>query len=162
MVHHKKLKLQHKSLGMSEVCQDHTLPWNHQNDQITVEWSQQSPKENKCTTHNFTLIIVAAVQEDGVIAWISFSQKSLHFFMKLVGLQMNSWEAKQTHTWHYIQAQHRVSHQLVQEHSYGCRAAIKADILHLIMIIKAMILVNQLQVSLTLLIISVGLQCQYK
>lgn len=159
---HKKLKLQHKSLGMPQVCQDHTLPWNHQNDRITVEWSQQSPKENKFTTHNFTLIIVAAVQEDGVIAWISFSQKSLHFFMKLVGLQMNSWEAKQTHTWHYIQAQHRVCHQLVQEHSYGCRAAIKADILHLIMIIKAMILVNQLQVSLTLLIISVGLQCQYK
>lgn len=52
-------------------------------------------KENWYITHYFTLIKIAAVQEDGVIAQIPFSQKSLHFFMKLLRLQMNSWEAEQ-------------------------------------------------------------------
>lgn len=51
-------------------------------------------------TYNFTLIKIAAVQEDGVIAQIPFSQKSLHLFMKLLRLQMNSWEAEQIHNSH--------------------------------------------------------------
>lgn len=47
-------------------------------------------EENCYITYNFTLIKIAAVQEDGVIAQIPFSQKSLHLFMKLLRLQMNS------------------------------------------------------------------------
>lgn len=43
-------------------------------------------EENWYNTYNFTLIKIAAVQEDGVIAQIPFSQKSLHFFMKLLWL----------------------------------------------------------------------------
>lgn len=49
-------------------------------------------EKNWYITYDFTLIKIAAVQEDGVTAGIPFSQKSLNFFMKLLRLQMNSWE----------------------------------------------------------------------
>lgn len=44
----------------------------------------------KLISYNSTLVKVAAIQEDGVIAHITFSQQSLHLFMKLLRLQMNS------------------------------------------------------------------------